>query len=70
MEALDQEKANPLLNLVKQQDDIDKIFSLNQSMIKKRKDAGIKHLNHQSAFVEHSGSIDDIYNNIDDCLMV
>ena len=35
-------------------------------MIKKREDVGIKHLNDQSAFIEHSNTMDDIYDNIND----
>ena len=37
-----------------------------QFLIKKREDVGIKHLNDPSAFLEHSNTMDDIYNNIDD----
>ena len=35
-------------------------------MIKKRADAGIKHLNGLKAFIEYSNTMDDVYNNIDD----
>ena len=35
--------------------------------IKKREDAGIKHLNDLNAFIEWSDTMDDVYNNIDDC---
>ena len=35
-------------------------------MIKKRKDAAIKHLNDQNAFIECSNLMDDIYENIHD----
>ena len=34
-------------------------------MIKKREDAGIKHLNDSNAFIECSNIMDDIYENID-----
>ena len=34
--------------------------------IKKREDAGIKHLNDLNAFIECSNTIDDVYENIDD----
>ena len=37
-----------------------------QFLIKKREDAGIKHLNDPIAFIEYSNTIDDIYSNIDD----
>ena len=54
------EKANALLNLKKEQDDIDKIYvhakDLSEPkyefLIKKRKNAGIKHLNDSNAFIE------------------
>ena len=35
-------------------------------LIKKRENAGIKHLNNSNAFIEYSQSIDDVYNNIND----
>ena len=35
-------------------------------MIKKRENAGIKNLNHPSAFTEYSNTMDDVYDNIDD----
>ena len=70
-------KTNALLNLIKEQDSnnlIDKIYlyakNLNepkhQFLIKKREDAGIKHLNDPKAFIEYSAYMDDVYNNIDD----
>ena len=37
-----------------------------QFLIKKREDAGIKHLNDPKAFIEYSAYMDDVYNNIDD----
>ena len=36
-------------------------------LIKKREDAGIKHLNDSNAFIECSNTMDDVYENIDDC---
>ena len=33
-------------------------------LIKKRKDAGIKHLNDPNAFIECSNTMDDVYENI------
>ena len=38
-----------------------------QSLTEKRKNAGIKHLNDQKAFIECSNSMDDVYEDIDDC---
>ena len=35
-------------------------------LIKKRKDAGIKHLNDPNAFIECSNTMDDVYENIND----
>ena len=66
-------KTNALLNLIYHQPDIEKIYlyakDLNeikyQLLIKKREDAGIKHLNHSKAFVEYSGTM-VVYSNIDD----
>ena len=63
-----------LLNLIKEQDDIDKIYlyakDLNEPkywfLNKKRKNTGIKHLNDLKVFIEHSNTMDDISNNIDD----
>ena len=37
-----------------------------QSLIKRGEDAGIKHLNDPKAFIEHSNTMNDIYNHIDD----
>ena len=67
-------KTNTLLNLINEQHDIDKIYlyarDLNEPkykiLIKKREDAGIKHLNDPNAFIECSNTMDDVYENIDD----
>ena len=67
-------KTNTLLNLINEQNDIDKIYlyarDLNKSkykiLIKKCKDAGIKHLNDPNAFIECSNSMDDVYEKIHD----
>ena len=70
-------KTNTLLNLIKEQDYhdvIDKIYlyarDLNEPkyeyLIKKREDAGIKHLNNPNAFIECSNTMDDVYENIND----
>ena len=71
---MDQEKTYALLNVIKEQDNIDKIYLYAkdlsepkyQFMIKKHEVAGIKHLNGQKAFIECSNSIDDIYEDIDE----
>ena len=67
-------KTNTLLNLINEQHDIHKIYlyasELNKpkykTLIKKRKDAGIKHLNDPHAFIECSNTMDDVYENIHD----
>ena len=61
-----------MLNLIKEQDDIDKIYLHKKDelkyefLIKKREDPGIKDLNDPNAFIECSGTMDDVYENIDD----
>ena len=67
-------KANALLNLIKGQDDTDKIdlYAKDLSkpkyefLIKKRKDAWTKDFNDPNAFFECSNTMDDVYENIDD----
>ena len=67
-------KTNTLLNLINEQNDINKIYlyarDLNESkykiLIKKRKDAGIKHLNDPNVFIKCSNTMDDVYENIND----
>ena len=64
-------KTNALLNLISQQDDIDKIYLYAKDLsegkykflIKKREDVGIKYLNDPKVLVEHSNTMDE---NIDD----
>ena len=53
-------KTNTLLNLIKEQNDIDKIYlyakdlreSKHEFLIKKRENVGIKHFNDQNAFIK------------------
>ena len=67
-------KTNTLLTLVHEQNDIDKIYlyarDLNELkykvLIKKHKDAGIKHLNDLKAFIKCSNTMYDVYENIHD----
>ena len=67
-------KTNTLLNLTKEQGDIDKISLYAKDLskpkyeflIKKRKNAGTKHLSDPNAFIECSNTMDDVYENIDD----
>ena len=66
------EKTNALINLINEQNDIDKIYLYARDLsepkyeylIKKREDAGIKHLNNPNAFIECSNTMDDVYENI------
>ena len=67
-------RTNALLNLIKEQDDIDKIYLYvndlsgpnYELLIKKREDAGTKHLNDSNAFTECSDTTDYVYENIDE----
>ena len=67
-------KTNALLDLIKEQDDIDKIYlyaiDLSEAkyefFVKKREDAGIKHLNDSITFIECSNTMDEVYENIDE----
>ena len=66
-------KTNTLLNLIKEQDDIDKIYLYakdlsepkHEFLIKKCEDAGIKHLNDPEAFIKCSNTMDDVYEDTD-----
>ena len=70
---LDQEKER-LFNLIKEQDDIKKIYLYAKDisepkyefLIKMREDAGIKHLEDLNAFIEFSNTMDDVYEDIND----
>ena len=67
-------KTNELINLIIEQNDIDKIYLYARDLsepkyeylIKKREDVGIKHLNNPNAFIECSNTMDDVYDNIND----
>ena len=67
-------KTNTLLNLIKKEDDIDKIYLYAKDLsepkyeflIKKPKNAGTKHLNDPNAFIECSNIMDHAYESIDD----
>ena len=68
------EQINALLNLMKEQDDTDKIYlyakNLNEPnyefLIKKHKDVGTNHFDDSNVFIECSNCLDDVYQNIDD----
>ena len=63
-----------MINLINEQNNIDKIYLYARDLsepkyeylIKKREDAGIKHLNNPNAFIECSNTMDDVYENIND----
>ena len=61
-------KTNALLNLISQQDDIDKIYLYEKDLsepkyeflIKKLKNTGIKHLNDPNTFIDCFNTIDNV----------
>ena len=67
------EKTNALLNLINEQEDIEKIYLYAKDLsepkyeylIKNCENAGIKHLNDSKAFIECSNTMNDVYENID-----
>ena len=67
-------KTNALLNLIKEQDDTDKIYLYAkdlsepkyQFLIEKLENTGIKHLKDPKPFTECSNSMDDVYEYTDD----
>ena len=67
-------KTNALFNLINDQNYIDKIYLYARDLsepkyeylIKKRKDAEIKHANHPNAFIDCSNTMDDVYENVND----
>ena len=67
-------KTNALLNLIKEQDHIDKIYlyakdlskSKYEFLIKKCENVGIKYCNDSNAFIDCSNTMDGVYQNIDD----
>ena len=66
-------KTNALLNLINNQQDIDKIYlyakdpneDKYQYLVNKRERVGINHLNDSKAFIEYSNHMHDVYKNID-----
>ena len=66
-------KTNALLNLINNQQDIDKIYlyakdpyeDKYQHLVNKRKSVGLKHFNDPKAFIEYSNDMHSIYKNID-----
>ena len=66
-------KTNALLNLIHNQQDIDKIYlyavdpyeDKYQYLINKRESVGLKHFNDPKAFIEYSNDMHDVYKKID-----
>ena len=71
-------KTNLLLNLIENQQDIDKIYlyakesykAKYQHLINKREGVGINHFNDPKAFIEYSNDMFDIYKNNDKYILV
>ena len=67
------EKTNALLNLINNQQDIDKIYlyakdpyeDKYQYLINKRESVGLKHFNDPKTFIEYSNNMHSVYKNID-----
>ena len=67
-------KTNALLNLINEQEDIDKMYLYAKDLselkyeflIENHRNAGINHLNDPNAFIECFNTMDDIYKNIHD----
>ena len=67
-------KTNTLLNLINEQEDIDKIYLYAKDLsepkyeflIKNCENVGIKHVNNLKAFTKCSNTMDDVYEDIDD----
>ena len=57
-------KTNALINLINEKSDLSE--PKYKYLIKKREEAGIKHLNNPNAFIECSNTMDDVYENIND----
>ena len=67
-------KTNTLLNLIGEQNNIDKMYLYAKGLselkyeflIKKSKTTEIKHINNPNAFIECLNTVDGVYDNIDD----
>ena len=67
-------KTNASIELINEQNDIDKIYLYGRDLsepkydylIRKREDAGIKHVNNPNAFIEYSNTMNYFYENIND----
>ena len=67
-------QTNALINLINEQNDIDKIYlyardlreAKHKYLIKKREDVETKHVNNPNTFIKCSNTMDDVYENIHD----
>ena len=67
-------KTKTLLNLINEQNVVDKIYLYakylsepkHEILIENRQNVGIKHFNDPNAFIESSNTLDDVYENIND----
>ena len=74
MEASGSGKINPLLNLINNEPDIDKIYlyakdpyeAKYQLLINKRENTGLKYFYDAKAFIEYSNDMHNIYKNIEE----
>ena len=68
------ESGKKIIDLINEQDYTDQSYLYAKDLsepkyeylIKKREDAGIKHLNNPNAFIKCSNTMDDVYDNIND----
>ena len=71
-------KTNLLLNLIKNQPDIDKMYlyakdpyeAKYQYLINKREGVGIDHFSNPKVFIEYLNDMHDVYKNIDNTIMI
>ena len=67
-------KTSPLLNLINNQPDIDKLYlyakdpyeAKYQYLINKREKVGLEYFNHPKAFMDYSNDMKDVYKNIEE----
>ena len=67
-------KTNALINLINEQNDINKIYLYSKDLsepnyeylIEKCENIGMKHLNNPNTFIEYSNTMDGVYENIND----
>ena len=67
-------KTNASIDLINEKNNIDKIYLYGRALsepkyeylIRKREDAGIKHVNNLNAFIEYSNTMNYFYENIND----